>query len=336
MAWPTVAVITTGMDADTDSLPRSDILDLTSKFNELIAMRGIANGVCDLDASTLVPVARIPAAIARLAGAALTGTTSVVLLNHAVGANIASAATLNLTAATGNLIHVTGAVGITAVTLGAGMMRTVIFDGAPTLTHHATSNNLPGALPIEVRAGDRAVYWSDGTTVWCVTYARADGTAVAVVPGVPTGTISAFGGATAAVGYLECNGAAVSRTTYAALFTAISTVWGAGDGTTTFNVPDLRGRTPIGSGTGAGLTARALAASGGEESHVLGAGAMPPHTHGQPTVVGSGGATTPSITALFGQSDTYASTPLETTSTGGGAAHNNMQPFRAVMFQIKT
>lgn len=71
--WPTVAVDTTGMDNDTDNLPRSSILDLTTKFNELIQMRAVANGVCDLDADTLVPVARIPAAIARLANPTFTG-----------------------------------------------------------------------------------------------------------------------------------------------------------------------------------------------------------------------------------------------------------------------
>lgn len=53
------------------------------------------------------------------------------------------------------------------------------------------------------------------------------------------GFIKAYGGAVAPSGYLECDGAAVSRTTYAALFAAIGTVWGAGDGTTTFNVPNL-------------------------------------------------------------------------------------------------
>lgn len=74
MPWPTVAVTTTGMDNDADDLPRSDILDLATKFNQLIAMRGVADGVCDLDGSGLVPVARIPAAIARLASPALTGT----------------------------------------------------------------------------------------------------------------------------------------------------------------------------------------------------------------------------------------------------------------------
>lgn len=68
MPWPTAPVTTTGMDADSDTLPRSDILDLATKFNQLIAMRGAANGVCDLDGSGLVPNARLAAKIAALAG----------------------------------------------------------------------------------------------------------------------------------------------------------------------------------------------------------------------------------------------------------------------------
>lgn len=101
------------------------------------------------------------------------------VIDFLLGANIASAATIDLTSATGNLVHVTGTTAITAVTLGSGMMRQVIFDGILTLTHHATNNNLPGAANITTAAGDRALYWSDGTTVYCISYTKADGTPVA-------------------------------------------------------------------------------------------------------------------------------------------------------------
>lgn len=67
---------------------------------------------------------------------------------------------------------------------------------------------------------------------------------------IPSGVISAYGGTSAPTGYLACDGSAVSRSTYASLFTAISTGYGTGDGSTTFNVPDLRSRSVIGSGTG--------------------------------------------------------------------------------------
>lgn len=106
-------------------------------------------------------------------------TTSAVALLGAMdwvkGADIASPAggTINLTTATGNAVHVTGTNAITAVTLGSGMWRLVIFDGALTLTHHATTNNLPGGGNITTAANDRALYWADGTTVYCVAYFTA-------------------------------------------------------------------------------------------------------------------------------------------------------------------
>lgn len=65
----------------------------------------------------------------------------------------------------------------------------------------------------------------------------------------PVGSIIPFGKSTAPTGYLNCDGSAVSRTTYADLFTVIGTTFGVGNGTTTFNVPDLRGIFPRGSGT---------------------------------------------------------------------------------------
>lgn len=92
----------------------------------------------------------------------------------ASGASIASASTVDLNAATGNRVHITGSTTITAVTLTRGP-RTVIFDNSLTLTHHATNNNLPGGVNITTAAGDRAVYESDGTTVYCVSYVKASG-----------------------------------------------------------------------------------------------------------------------------------------------------------------
>lgn len=65
----------------------------------------------------------------------------------------------------------------------------------------------------------------------------------------PAGSILMFGGTTAPTGWLLCNGSAVSRTTYATLFTAIGTNYGVGDGSSTFNLPDLQGRMPVGKGT---------------------------------------------------------------------------------------
>lgn len=72
-----------------------------------------------------------------------------------------------------------------------------------------------------------------------------------VSPAVPPGTMLLFAGAVPPQGFLECNGAALSRTSYSALFSAIGTAWGSGDGATTFNVPDMRGVVPRGWNHGA-------------------------------------------------------------------------------------
>lgn len=98
-------------------------------------------------------------------------------------------------------------------------------------------------------------------------------------------------------GWLRCDGSAVSRATYAALFAALggtTSIWGQGDGSTTFNLPDFRSRTPIGAGQGAGLSNRVAGSYGGgtldqnspklaEERHVLVDGEMPIHGHGGST-----------------------------------------------------
>lgn len=89
--------------------------------------------------------------------------------------------------------------------------------------------------------------WIGGTTVFSV------GASGVVTGGVPTGAVLSFAMSTAPTGFLACNGSAVSRSTYAALFAAIGTTYGAGDGSTTFNLPDLRGEFIRGFDNGRGV-----------------------------------------------------------------------------------
>lgn len=97
----------------------------------------------------------------------------------------------------------------------------------------------------------------------------------------------AYAAATSPSGWLNCDGSAVSRTTYADLFVVCSTTYGVGNGTTTFNLPDLRGRIPVGlddmGGTDAGRlsVANTLGGTGGTETHPLTSAEMPIHTHVQ-------------------------------------------------------
>ena len=102
---------------------------------------------------------------------------------------------------------------------------------------------------------------------------------------IPAGVISAFGGTTAPNGYLICDGSAVSRTTYPDLFAAIGTSFGAGDGSTTFNLPDLRGTFLRGVDGTAGKDpdkATRVAVNGGNSGNAVGsyqADALQTHTH---------------------------------------------------------
>lgn len=91
--------------------------------------------------------------------------------------NIASASTINLTTATGEFVHVTGTTTITAITIPIGAERTIIFDGALTLTHGATLL-LPSAANITTAANDRMIVRGDTAGAIVVSYVKADGTAV--------------------------------------------------------------------------------------------------------------------------------------------------------------
>ena len=134
---------------------------------------------------TLTNTTGLPAAGVVGTAAILGANTFTAAQEWASGTAIASASTINLDTATGNRVHITGTTAITAVTLTRGP-RTVIFDGILTLTHNATTNNLPGAANITTAAGDRAIYESDGTTVYCVNYTKVSGVATVVGSSVPT------------------------------------------------------------------------------------------------------------------------------------------------------
>jgi len=149
---------------------------------------------------------------------------------------------------------------------------------------------------------------------------------------VPTGAVIDYAGGSAPTGFLLAQGQAVSRTTYSSLYTALggaSSPWGQGDGSTTFNVPDLRSRVPIGAGQGTGLSNYALAATGGEETHKLVTAEMPSHVHGVTGYVGGNFAgSNPAINVVSGSANT--------TSTGGDGVHNNIQPYVVMNKIIKT
>ena len=174
---------------------------------------------------------------------------------------------------------------------------------------------------------------------------------------MPAGSVIPYAGTSAPTGFLFCDGSAVSRSTYAALFAVIGTTYGAGDGSSTFALPDLRGRVVAGkddmgsssanrlTDQSGGLNGDTLGDTGGSETHTLTTAQLASHTHSF--------SDTDSITAMTflndglgvnrggsGQSSSSNSISVSisgtTGSTGSGSAHNNVQPTIILQYIIRT
>jgi microcystin-dependent protein len=162
-----------------------------------------------------------------------------------------------------------------------GLMRQVSGNTTDFVDGTNHTQNLVAALPIASATQKGLVNILSGNATDYIGGDNACHSIVAALLGVlvPTGSVLDFAGSTAPTGFLLCQGQTVSRTTYPALYAVIGTTWGAGDGSTTFGLPDLQGRTRIGAGQGTGLTNRALAGTGGEEAHTLLTTELAAHNH---------------------------------------------------------
>lgn len=153
------------------------------------------------------------------------------------------------------------------------------------------------------------------------------------------GVIKLFSGSVPPFGWLICDGSAISRTKYKKLFEVIGITYGSGDGETTFNLPDLKGKTVVGlndSDTSFNL----LGKTGGEKTHTLTIAEMPSHTHkpsssqyGQFSVHST--STSYGTADLAGGSQAYNAYVNETQPTGDSKAHNNLQPYIVLNYIIK-
>lgn len=155
--------------------------------------------------------------------------------------------------------------------------------------------------------------------------------------------IKIFAGTFAPRNYADCNGQLISLIQNTALFSLVGTTYG-GNGTTNFGIPDLRGRAPMGSRQGAGLTSRVLGEKDGEANVTLVSNQLPAHSHTVVSVAkaveatadranASGNILAPTADMSYATSASNASMS-PTASTGGGQAHNNMQPYLSLRFII--
>ena len=213
---------------------------------------------------------------------------------------------------------------------------------------------------VQVAMTDVATYVSDNNSISQInslTYPTADGNngdvlttdgagtlSFAPVTAFTSGMLVPYAGSSAPTGWLLCYGQAVSRTTYADLYAVLGSTYGSGDGSTTFNVPDLRGRVVAGqddmggisgnrlTNQSGGLNGDALGATGGSETHSLTTAQLPNNWYHKPNTPGGE------------YSDNYANFNYQARHIdwptyriqGGNGAHNNVQPTIILNYIIKT
>lgn len=162
---------------------------------------------------------------------------------------------------------------VCSCTINAGLGSTVSGSGTPTDPYVISTT--PTVLTVRDTASVDLTLTGNGTAQAPYLLAADLAQEPTGGAGAPTGSVLDFAGDTAPIGWLLCQGQAVARVEFSVLFAVIGTKYGAGDGSTTYNLPDLRSRVTLGAGAGTGLTNRVIGTKGGAQD-----GAVISHGHG--------------------------------------------------------
>jgi microcystin-dependent protein len=236
-------------------------------------------------------------------------------------------------------------------TTGVSTISSVTSFTANTLTATSITTSILDVTQIE---GGGATFTGN---VSATEYYGGGGNLTGIDAALPSGAVFPFAGASAPSGFILCFGQAISRTTYSALFTAIGTTYGTGDGSSTFNLPDLRGRSVAGqddmggtsanrlTGLSGGVNGDTLGGTGGAESLTLLNANMPTGVGINTNLILLQSTVDNAANALL----TFASYPSypkvatvissDTTVfdlSGSGTAANNVQPTIILNYIIKT
>ena len=221
-----------------------------------------------------------------------------------------------------------------------------------TLTATQIAVNAIGSSELADNAVDTAAIAALAVTTAKITDANVTNAKLAADAATPTGSITAFAAATGApTSWLACDGTAISRTTYSALFVVIGTTWGVGDGSTTFNLPDLRGRTLAGveatatrlttaNANDSNITSTVVGSTGGDQYPQVHTHTQDAHSHYENSGINSyicnsyvAGSNAWIQLGMTGQPTTSVTATNQNALTGGSG---NVQPTAIIRYIIKT
>ena len=308
-------------------------------FSNTVTVAGVAgfkshvnvSGKMSIGGTTSITGAALFASTVTVGGAGTFKDSVSVSGNVNIGGTVTIAGAVSLA----STLSVGGATNLasTVTVVGAGTFKSnVSVSGNMNIAGNTSIGGTVTIVGANVQAANAKV---------CASAFYGDGTNLTGL--LPPGIVLPYGASASPTGYLLCNGAAVSRSTYSSLFAVVSSLYGNGDGSSTFNVPDLRGRFIAGwdvsatassvltSVTAGMVINTTMANTGGVQAVTLAVAQTPSHNH----LVGSNQYSIGDDAGNNLQSGTSVAS-VSTTSTGGGGAHSNIPPTMILNYIIKT